>query len=495
MTFKTVLLRGAGLGAVAALALGATAHAQTETPKPAYKHHKHYVAPAPANAAALDEIRALKAEVDDLKARLDAQGQAQQATAAQVAQTQTQVQEVAANAESAQAKVETIPEQVNVAVGQLPKPKPSWADKTQVGSTVFADFSNIDQKNNGAPVAPSGTAFDIKRAYLTVDHQFNDIYSANLTTDFQYTTAGGLNTTELFIKKAYVQAKYFNWLTIRAGSADLPWVPFVESLYGYRYVEKVLIDETSFGTSADWGVHVLGSLDPLGSPTGPVVSYQVSAIDGTGYKAPPGTSSAPRTDTLDLEGRLSVKWMDFTAGIGGYTGKLGKDASAITTATTATSYSTSTGFNSLTSPIPITHHTASRFDAVLAYTGGPFRAGVEYFSADDWTAVTSVAPDKADGYSVFGSYQFLPQWAIFGRYDDVKPNKLTASAKEFDYYNIGLGYTPVKGVDISFVYKHDEVDHGTFATSNGTIGNTATVAGKSNDGTYDEVGVFTQLKY
>ncbi len=490
MTIKTALLRGAALGVFATLAAGMTAHAATVV-----KHRKHHVVTVVHESGSSEEVRVLKAEVDELRARLDAQSQQQQATAAQVSQTQAQVQEVAASAESAQEKIETVPEQVNVAIGQLPKPKPSWADKTQIGSTVFADFSNIDQKNNGAPVAPSGTAFDIKRAYLTVDHQFNDIYSANLTTDFQYSTAGGLNTTELYIKKAYLQAKYFNWLTIRAGSADLPWVPFVESLYGYRYVEKTLIDATNFGTSADWGVHVLGSSDPLGSPTGPVVSYQVSAIDGTGYKAPPGTGSAPRTDTLDVEGRLSVKWLDFTAGVGGYTGKLGKDASAITTATTATSYSTSTGFNSLTSPIPITHHTASRFDAILAYTGGPFRAGVEYFSADDWTAVTSIAPDKADGYSIFGSYQFMPQWAIFGRYDDVKPNKDTASTKELTYYNVGLGYTPVKGVDLSLVYKRDEVDHGTFSTSNGTIGNSATVAGKANDGTYDEVGVFAQLKY
>ncbi len=490
---KTALLRGAAISAFVALAAGVTANAETVPAKP--KHHRHVVHTAVVTTGASEELRMLRSEVEELKARLDAQSQAQQATAAQVAQTQTQVQEVAASTESAQEKLETVPEQVNVAIGQLPKPKPSWADKTQIGSTVFADFSDISQKNNGAPVAPSGAAFDIKRAYLTVDHQFNDIYSANLTTDFQYTTAGGLNTTELYIKKAYVQAKYFPWLTIRAGSADLPWIPFVESLYGYRYVEKTLIDSMSFGTSADWGVHVLGSSDPLFSPTGPVVSYQVSAIDGTGYKAPPGTGSAPRTDTLDVEGRLSVKWYDFTAGVGGYTGKLGKDATAITTATTATSYSTSTGFNSLTSTIPITHHTASRFDAVLAYTGGPFRAGVEYFSANDWTAVTSVAPDKADGYSVFGSYSFLPQWSIFGRYDDVKPNKLTASTKELDYYNIGLGYAPVKGVDISLVYKREEVDHGTFSTSNGTIGNSATVAGKANDGTYDEVGIFTQLKY
>ncbi len=482
MTIKTALMRGAAFGAFAALAAGATAHAETTTTKTTVKHRHHVEhVVAVADGSTAEEIRVLKSEVEDLKARLDAQGQAQQATAAQVAQTQTQVQEAAANAESAQDKIDTLPEQVNVAIGQLPKPKPSWADKTQIGSTVFADFSDIEQKNNGARVTPSGTAFDLKRAYIIVDHQFNDVYSANLTTDFQYNSTVG--ATELYVKKAFVQAKYFPWLTIRAGATDLPWVPFVESLYGYRYVENVLIDRTKFGTSTDWGLHVLGSLDPIGGPTGPVISYQVSAIDGTGYKVVPGTGSAPRTDTLDVEGRVSVKWMDFTAGIGGYNGKLGKDAGATYNAP----------FN--TTGVPVTFHTASRFDAVLAYTSGPYRAGVEYLNATDYTAVTSKAADKAEAYSVFGSYQFLPQWAVFGRYDYTQPNKDTAPSRKDNYFNVGLGYTPVKGVDISLVYKHDKAENGTFSTSNGVIGNSATLAGHSNDGTYDEVGAFMQLKY
>jgi hypothetical protein len=478
MTNKSALLRGAALGALAALAAGVSAQAATTTTKTTVKHRHHveHVA-APVDGSTAEEIRLLKSEVEDLKARLDAQGQAQQATAAQVAQTQTQVQEVAATAESAQEKIETVPEQVNVAIGQLPKPKPSWADRTQVGSTVFADFSDIEQKNNGARVAPSGTAFDLKRAYISVDHQFNDIYSANLTTDAQYNST--LGATELFVKKAYVTAKYFNWLTIRAGAADLPWVPFVENLYGYRYVENVLIDRTKFGTSTDWGLHVLGSSDPIGSPTGPVISYAVSAVDGSGYKAPSGAGSAPRTDTLDVEGRLSVKWMDFTAAVGGYDGKLGKDSGATYNAAS----------------VPITYHTASRFDAILAYTSGPYRAGVEYLNATNYTSVAAKPSDKAEAYSVFGSYQFLPQWAVFGRYDYTQPNKDTVSAKKDDYFNVGLGYTPVKGVDISLVYKRDKVENGTFSTSNGTIGNTTTIAGRSNDGTYDEVGAFMQLKY
>ncbi len=145
MTFRTALLRGAGLGAFVALAAGMTAHAETTT-----KHHKRHVEHVVAESSSAEEIRILKAKVDELSARLDAQSQQQQATAAQVAQTQTQVQEATANAESAQAKIETIPEQVNVAIGQLPKPKTDKLYYKGLSITLggFLEATDIERNHN-----------------------------------------------------------------------------------------------------------------------------------------------------------------------------------------------------------------------------------------------------------------------------------------------------------------------------------------------------------
>jgi len=425
------------------------------------------------------ELRALRDQVHTLEARLDAQQSAQQQTQAQVAQVaqatqgappaaQAQIAELQArldDAEQAQAQ------QTATINANKPAPLTGWFTNTSLSGRMYFDFSGITQKSNDVRVSPSGTAFDIKRFYFGIDHKFNDVYSANLTTDFQYSSAVG--ATELYIKKAYLQAKYFPWLTLRLGSADLPWVPFVEDIYGYRYVENVMIDRTKFGTSADWGIHALGSFDPIGGKDGPVISYAAAVVNGTGYKAPPGAGGAPRPDTLDVEGRVSAKWHDFTAAIGGYSGRLGKNAGV--------AFNTQQGI--------LTYRDASRFDALIAYTGGPIRAGLEYFSATNWTAVTSrTSGDKADGYSVFGSYQLAPTWSVFGRYDYVKPNKTTASDKKDNYFNIGIDYQPVKIVDFSLVYKRDNVDNGTFSTSNGVIGGT-------RDGTYDELGLFGQFRW
>src|SRR6185369_13373897 len=175
----------------------------------------------------------------------------------------------------------------------------------------------------------------------------------------------------LYVKKAYFQAKFSPALFVRVGSADMPWVPFAEGLYGYRFVENVLIDRTKFGTSADWGVHVGGTFGNN------LVSYAISAVNGAGYK-----TLSRSSDTIDLEGRVSINPIKtITLGVGGYTGKLGKSADNL--------------------PDTATPHHASRFNALAAYTDKRIRAGVEYFAAKNWNNVTTAAHDSSDGWSAF----------------------------------------------------------------------------------------------
>jgi hypothetical protein len=339
------------------------------------------------------------------------------------------------------------------------KPKSGWWDNTSISGRMYYDLTNINHESNGVKTGlkDNGASFDIKRFYLGVDHKFNDTFSANLTTDFQWSSSVG--ATELYIKKAYLQAKVSDALVFRFGSADLPWVPFMEDVYGYRYLENTLIDRTKFGTSADWGVHASGKLQ------GGLINYAVAVINGAGYKNPPGTGGAPRFKSVDIEGRVNLNWQNFIVGIGGYTGKLGKDVQDA-----------------------VTHHTANRFDAMAAYVLPNARLGVEYFKANDWNNVTSVASDDSEGYGGFGSFQFMPQWAVFGRYDYVKPNQKTAPSLKDNYYTLGVSYSPAKIVDFALAYKRDKADNGSISTSNGTIGG-------SVDGTYDEVGIWAQFRW
>ena len=465
MMSKTSLLRGAALGALIALGFGAVAEA-----KPMRHHHAHHVAVAHEDGGERAEIQELRDQVRALTDRLNAQegytqqvnSTAQQAQAS-AQQAQASAQQATVQAQSVDAEIKTIPASVDRAVAKI-APKPGWWNNTTVSGTVFYDLTNIDQKSDGVnlPGTPNGVNFDIKRMYISIDHQFNSVFSANLTTDFTYDS--GVGATQLYIKKAYVQAKLNPMLTLRVGSADLPWVPFVEGLYGYRYVENVMIDRTKFGTSADWGVHALGSI-PLGGVT---VSYAGSVVNGNGYKKPGFIGGVNHTNSMDFEGRLSASAAGFTAAVGGYDGKLGKNAQGTPT-----------------------YHDATRFDALLTYVKGPIRIGGEYFHANDWNDVLQANPlltNKTEGWSGWGSFAFTPQLSVFGRYDWVKPKDTTNPTLANDYFNIGIQYEPVKILDFSLVYKRDKVSNGVYAAQNGTIG------GVSN-GTYDEIGLFGQIKW
>ncbi len=332
------------------------------------------------------------------------------------------------------------------------------ASSTTLGGKAYIDFTHIDQKSDGTKVSPTGFGVDVKRFYVVIDHTFTDMWSADLTTDFNYVSGDG--ETQFFVKKAYVQAKLSDAARLRAGSADLPWVPFVEDLYGYRYVENSLIDRLKFGTSADWGLHAGGKL------ANGMVNYAVSAINGNGYKNP------SRSKTVDISGRIGIEPIEgLNLAAGYYSGKLGQD----------------------TQGGPATR-TASRWDMVAAYVNPMYRVGAEYFSAEDWksgsyNAVLSANPsEKADGYSLWGSVSPMEKVSLFARYDHAKPNKDTIPSLKDTYYNAGVSYQAYKNVDFALVYKHEKVDNGSLSTSNGTIGGT-------NDGSYNEIGVWTQVKF
>jgi hypothetical protein len=379
--------------------------------------------------------------------------------------------DLAARISALEAEVQDSEMRAAQAANAAPPAMPSgWWSNTSISGRMYFDVTNISNKSNGVRVTTAtnatsgatngnGTNFDVKRFYIGIDHTFNDTYSANVTTDTTYdgTTGAG----QLYLKKAYLQAKYDPAFIIRLGGADLPWVPYVESLYGYRYVENVMIDRVKSGTSADWGVHVLGTLFDG------ILNYQLSAVNGGGYKKTPVGGDVNRFNTMDFEGRISAVYEGFNLGIGGYSGKLG-----------------------IASGTP-TLKTAERFDVIGAYVANGLRVGVEYFSSNNYlnnALVNTAVGQGANGVSGFASYNFLPEWGVFGRYDSVNPTTKTSPATNENFYTVGISYSPIKIVDFSLAYKHDGVGHGSLSTAEGTIGG-------SVSGSYNEIGLWGDLQW
>jgi outer membrane murein-binding lipoprotein Lpp len=506
----------AALPALSVLSLATVAQAAGTEGKPTHNVHRPSSA-ATAEAKANERINLLASEVETLKAQLAEEVQARRALEAKADAAATQAVAAQTDAHAARAElsseINTLPATIKADVAAA-TPKPGWWGGTKVGGIVFADVSHISQKTPGAVAATStaaasngypgvnGNSIDIKRAYLIFEHTFDPVYSANVTTDLIYD--GTARSTQLFLKKAYLQARYADALVIRAGDVELPWVPFAEGVEGYRFVENTLIDRIKYGTTTDTSLNISGQLPVQGLKLG----YSVSALDGSGFKAP-GNGTSNRARTLDVEGRFNATLGPVTAAVGGYSGNLGKNAEGA-------------AYN----------HTVSRVNALLAYSTPAFRVGVEYVQVRNYTGVTTVVPVKArgEGYSAFGSVRLSDHFDLFGRYDAVKPevdvapssNKANSATRDA-YWNFGLDYHPVPAIDIALVYKRERVTGGLFTTTNGaaapptltpylaSVGATRLsylttpnpapagngiiggLAGQT--GTYDELGIFTQYKF
>lgn len=327
----------------------------------------------------------------------------------------------------------------------------------KISGKTYTDVSFRENVDKGANTRQKTTAFDMKRFYLGVGYKVSPVYSATFLTDI----GDQAGHYDVYVKNAFFQAKFAPAFMLRVGVGNNPWIPWVESIYGLRYVENTLIDRTHYGTSADWGLHALGKF------ADGKVGYHLSVVNGHGY----GNPSRAKVPTVNL--RFDARpFGGLVMGVGGSVSTLGAADS-----------------------VP---HTGWRFDALLGWVIRRFRVGVEGFLAYDYTAdqVSAKAPeDLARGVSAFASWRFLPKLGVFGRFDYVQPFFDTDRQVKDAYFNAGFDYSPYKFLDLALVYKRDTVDSGSggvlFNTTNGKIGS----AVPNQSGYFQEAGVFSQFKF
>ena len=324
-------------------------------------------------------------------------------------------------------------------------------NNTTLSGRMYFDFTSIDQKDSDSgKTDKSGVGLDVKRFYLGVDHKFNDIWSMSLTTDFNYSSSDG--QTSVFVKKAYVQGKFDDAAVFRIGSTDMPWIPFAEKYYGFRYIENTLVDRLKYGNSADWGLHLGGDIGASKS-----LAYAVSVVNGSGYKNP------GRSKGVDIEARVGfVPFENMVVAVGVYSGHRGQET------------------ENISAP-----NTAQRGDFMVAWASDAFRLGAEYFTAKNWNNVLTTATDKADGYSLWGSVAVADGVNLFARYDNARLSKTLDSANKDVYYNAGVEFQVTRGFKLAGVWKHEKADKSAGTPVPAHVRNVKT----------NEIGVFGEVRF
>ena len=152
-----------------------------------------------------------------------------------------------------------------VVLAVLTTAAPSWGQGSFKGY-MFGDAYYLASHDDGVAedtedAIEGANGLWFRRIYLTFDWKFNDAWSARLRTEMgspgDFTTRASLVP---FAKDAYVRWKKNNH-QITLGLSGTPAWAVIEDFWGYRSVEKTLLDLQRIASSRDIGVAAKGSLD------------------------------------------------------------------------------------------------------------------------------------------------------------------------------------------------------------------------------------------
>lgn len=288
--------------------------------------------------------------------------------------------------------------------------------QTELSSQIFTNFSNIQQSDVSVPV--EGWEFDLKRFYLDLNHQFNENWSAVITTDVQWRRQA--DPTDVWFRHAYVERKIGDDKKLWLGVAPLPWIDYVARKVGYRYVDPSINPMEGFAGPTDLGVHYYDDGDTF--------SYGASVVTGGGFKKP------TVSDSIDVEAyaawHATANW-DVAVGI--YTGSRAQDKDEAKKL-----------------------NTAERFNASVNYQSKQWRFGVEYVHSNNWNQVATPIEDAKSGWGSWVSYRYAPKYSVFLRYDTSNPSRRLNPSLEKDYIQAGWDWKATSYLTVAFVAKHKE---------------------------------------
>jgi hypothetical protein len=310
---------------------------------------------------------------------------------------------------------------------------------------MFGDYyynvmrdANIGSSNIASPAGTTAfQAFQLRRMYFTYD---NDI-SEQFTTRFRLEADQAANASNgkigTFVKDAYLKWKnIFSGSDLIFGIQPPPAYEVSEAAWGYRSLEKTIMDLRGIVSSRDQGISLHGKITNDG-----MFNYWV--MFGNNSANSPETDKYKRyyahiqiKPTINFQGTLYVDYKDMPDILNSYT-KSTVGNSAVTTA------------------------------LFLGYSE-PFsyNIGVEAFlqsasNALKDTLARSYSSKSTMGFSVFGSYNVLPELAIVARYDNFNPSTddkgkdpvaVTAAVANTnlsrDYVIVGLSWKVDKNVSI-----------------------------------------------
>ncbi len=277
---------------------------------------------------------------------------------------------------------------------------------SKINGVFFGDYYyNADSHSEDME---SLNAFSIRRIYFTFENNLTENIKTRFRLESEHGEYGNSTKINPFVKHAYLE--WSNLIPnhkLYLGIAETNAFKNAEELWGYRSIEKTVMDLNKISSSADMGIALKGDLSPK-------LHHWLTLMNGPGY----GSAEVDKYKKVSY-----ALWATPGSGLilEGYADYEKQDPDN-TTFKYARDYSGSKGY-----------YTVKGF---AGYSGLHYTIGLEWFrrtnqesgitnvTVTDDAVTTSVKADVVkSGYSVFGSWITpVQKLKVFGRYDFFDPN-------------------------------------------------------------------------
>jgi len=149
---------------------------------------------------------------------------------------------------------------------------------TKIWGLTYVDYAYVAQARDAA--VQGNNAFEFRRIYLGYDQDISDQFSARVLIE-----ANQLDTTTSGVMSFFAKQAYLEWknplpmANIFIGLLPTPSFTNAEKIWGYRSLEKVILDRMGLVATSEMGVGVRGKIVPDGR-----LGYALMVGNGNGGK-------------------------------------------------------------------------------------------------------------------------------------------------------------------------------------------------------------------
>lgn len=281
-----------------------------------------------------------------------------------------------------------------------------FAQEGKISGYMFGDYLYEFSHPDSATDALNRNGFQFRRIYFTYDRDLSERFTVRFRLEMNSPDFGKSDLLTPYLKHAFlVWSDLIPESRLYFGISSTPTWYISEDLWGYRSVEKTIMDLRKAAGSSDFGMALQGKFGKAG-----VLNYHLMVANGAGTK---GETDKNKRVYLNVPIKIAqayfiVPYADYEVGTNG------KNKNLL---------------------------------AVFAGIQKPnFHGGVEVYQKTSNKALANNADKTESGFSVFGAVKAAEKVKLFARYDIYDPNT-DVDDDGNNFIIAGLDFAPEKNVN------------------------------------------------